>query len=71
MINYYTKKFRKDGFIKIKNFFTKNEIEKAKNKINKIYGLDKKGTLWAPHFKDIYFLNLICKKKYNKFLYLF
>ena len=68
MINYYTKKFRKNGFIKIKNFFTKNEIEKTKKKINKFYGLEKKGTLWAPHFKDIYFLNLICKKKIQQIL---
>ena len=60
--------FNKNGFIKIPNFFSKNEINKAKNKINEIYGLKKKGTLWAPHFKDIFFLNLICKKKIQQIL---
>ena len=50
--------FNKNGFIKISNFFSKVEINKAKKKIDKIYGLKKKGTLWAPHFKDIFFFKI-------------
>ena len=47
-------KFNKNGFIKIPNFFSKNEINKAKNKINEIYGLKKK-ELCGHHILKTFF----------------
>ena len=61
--NKLIEEFKKKGFLKINSFFKKSDINKAKKKIDHIYGLKNKGTLWALHNKDIFFLKLICKKK--------